>query len=216
MNIYLTTEKNLNVNLKQLCEVMNSMTKNIKFNYTTSVSDTIPSGFINYELELKKIKKLRKETDSLFILITNREYENNFFYISEDNLAVISFAHWEHYTTLPLENGIVFFISQLICDNIISSLSHAESRGCLSDYLENKADVDRCMRMSYLCEDCMLEIRKVLRKDKTKNIVFEDLKIILNALANTSRWDNSIFKVIGDNSIVNLILVQIILWVITI
>src|SRR4051794_26712338 len=60
-------------------------------------------------------RALRAEAASadLAVIGTTKRYENNYFYESNDPVAiVVSFANWDSLTSLPVSNGLVLFVAQ--------------------------------------------------------------------------------------------------------
>ena len=55
----------------------------------------------------------------LAVVATEKRYENNFFYDTDDAcIVLLSFANWESLTNLPISNGLVLFVAELIAESI--------------------------------------------------------------------------------------------------
>jgi hypothetical protein len=106
----------------------------------------LPSSFV-----------LEARSSDLAVVATSKRYENGFFYDSEDTcVAIVSLAEWESLTNLPLSNGFVFFLAELIGRGIRLGSSHIgtrdnSARGCLNDFRQRKSDIDFAMRAGFVC-----------------------------------------------------------------
>jgi hypothetical protein len=153
-------------------------------------------------MERDHLERSLGETEIDFILfVTSRAYRDNYFYHGTDEAWVLSMGSWEHYTSLPEENGVLFFIAQCIADRLLEGLNHYQETGCLSDHLGLKTGVDRCMRLGHLCESCSTKVNKAIANDAEKQTIFGDLTHILDLVANTSRWGKSVFYGLEDKTI---------------
>jgi len=94
--------------------------------------------------------KEAKDAD-LSICFTKIPYDNNYFFHGEDNLVIVSFYAWEQLTTLPFENGAVYFLSSLLRFRLPLPLAHKEVTGCINDFLWDKSGIDPGMRSGFLC-----------------------------------------------------------------
>jgi len=108
-------------------------------------------------------------------------------------LSLISFFAWEHLTNLPLNNGLVFFIADLLALDIDGSYRHDKDPlpECIYDFGWNKAGVDIGIRSALICPGC---IQRINRKNMSLNEkgLFNDLQVILNDLGNASKWETDI------------------------
>ena len=55
---------------------------------------------------------------------------------------VLSFSGWQHLTSLPVANGLVYFAASLVVQMASIGTSHDGSIGCVNDFLWDKRDVD--------------------------------------------------------------------------
>jgi hypothetical protein len=68
--------------------------------YRTEVSNLTDK----FSREIKKYE--------ISFLITTIRFENNFFYSENDGVCIISFSHWHELTSIPMSNGVAYFICQ--------------------------------------------------------------------------------------------------------
>lgn len=108
---------------------------------------------------------------------------------------ILSFFAWEHLTKLPLNNGLVFFIADILALNIDHSFRHDDDPKpeCIYDFGWNKAGVDLSMRSALICPSCMERV-KAKSLDDAKAGIFTDLQVILNDLGNASKWETDIVE----------------------
>ncbi len=204
MIISLEIDSTISFDLEKCISILNSICTEIKFKkLKRRTVKQLSSEYIDLEQEYERIqKKFSKQKPDLCIYATEREYEDNFFWYCLDNVSVFSIAHWEHYTSLAKENGFFWGIAYIISDHLSSrELRHDESTGCLSDYLWNKTDIDRCMKTAHLCDKCHKVLEKSIKGDSEKTAIFSDMVSILDLIASTSRWGKSVFYSLENKTI---------------
>jgi TIR domain-containing protein len=205
-HIRLYHDGTIDLDIEDLSANLNSVCNNITFsqgitnvNIDTEIikhPDTHNSVYEQLESEIKE--------DFKAIIITIKEYDDNYFFKISGNLIILTFYAWEQLTTLPLSNGVVFFIADLLALHIDHSFRHYEDEAkpkpeCIYDFGWNKTGVDIGMRSSLICPTCIKRIgEKRLTAKKLR--LFEDLKLILNDLGNASKWESDIFEYWGIRS----------------
>ena len=192
MKILLMQDKDV-LPLKEISNRLNRISKNVTFETSSAklAQDSSLSIQIREASELeKKIEKNVKQYDLLF-LITERRYVDNFFYHKASKTVILSFAGWEFYTNLPIENGVVYFIAQILAKEVDNySFRHLEKTGCLYDFLGNKTDVDLGMREGYICDECLHRLSET-KLNEEKQLLLVDVLTILSSLANVSKLEKS-------------------------
>jgi hypothetical protein len=106
-------------------------------------------------------------------------------------MAIISFYGWEHLTSLSKNNGIVYFIADLLALKVDNSVRHDDTTGCIYDFGWNKTAIDLEMRNAFICSLCLARITSRKFSDKERNLFF-DLREILDILGKTSKWNQDI------------------------
>lgn len=201
MKILLYTEKEIKVDLGIIAANLNKICKSIEFK-TGKSSFEITSEFVLHPKSYKSLSpKIEKETEKIdyTFLFTDKRYDNNYFFQTFNNKAIISFSGWEHLTTLNKNNGIVYFIADLIALKIDNSFRHDETTGCIYDFGWNKTAIDLEMRNAFICSNCLNRITsKSLSEEKRK--IFIDLREILDVLGKTSKWNQNIIEYWGSQS----------------
>lgn len=117
--------------------------------------------------------KARPEMGNKSIFITEVPLEGNFYSKHEGDVAVISIAGWNENIAPP---SVVEFILRIVQRNAISFLwtpymrSHYATRGCIFDFNQNLLDTKNKILLSYICEDCCVEIARRLDEESLDNI----------------------------------------------
>lgn len=153
-----------------------------------------------YKLFSSELKREIAGSD-LSILFTEKPYDNNYFFESTDRRSVIvSMYGWEHLTTLPKNNGAVYFIAALLTQVLGIGSSHAsKNTGCINDFLGDKTGIDAGMRSAFICTKCNL---KGKLKDRPESSLL-DIQSILDHLSKASRADEDICDLWSRQKIVD-------------
>ncbi len=133
---------------------------------------------------------LRREARSadLSFLFTNVPYANNFFYDYDGRMVFVSFSGWNQLTSLPITNGIGYFIASVLCEIFDFGRPHEKTTGCVNDFLMDKTGVDMGMRAAFLCPACRASAR-------AGDPRLADVERILDLVSNASRANRSIMDV---------------------
>jgi hypothetical protein len=193
MKIALYAEKDLQIDLRIISSNLNKICKTLNFKVGASIFN-INSQYISHPSTYKSLyTKVIDEADhyDLALLFSNNQYDNNYFFEIYENKVIISFYSWEHLTALSKNNGIVYFIADLIALNIDNSTRHHESTGCIYDFCWNKSAVDLKMRNAFICPSCLARINSK-KFSKEESDIFLDMKEILDILGKTSKWNQDI------------------------
>lgn len=143
---------------------------------------------------MERYRDFSSDFDKILIF-TERPYDDNYFFHQFKNTAIISFFAWSQLTTLPLENGVLYFIADIIALHIDpTSVRHNDVTGCIYDFLELKTGVDDGMRQARICPNCLERLDTHL-KTEDHIIALEDLKTIMNSLSNSSKWNQNVLSV---------------------
>jgi hypothetical protein len=193
MNILLYAEKNLGVDLKAISDNLNSFCKHLRFT-TDSTTFEIMSRQISfpssYESLPSAIVKKTENVDYTFFF-SSKQYYNNYFFETYQNMVIVSFFGWQQLTPLSKNNGVVYFIADLIALEIDNSVRHDDETGCIYDFGWNKTGIDLEMRNAFICPPCLARISKK-KLLKHKRGLFADLQEILDILGKTSKWNKDI------------------------
>lgn len=124
----------------------------------------------------------RKEIagDHRVFLFTEKPYDNNYFFDSDDDTAtIVSLSGWEHLTNLPRANGIVYFTAGLLIRRLGIGRSHrGQNTGCINDFWQDKTGVDSGMRAAFICAACM---RTTHRSSPASNRINTEVTALLDA-----------------------------------
>jgi hypothetical protein len=195
VKILLVRDDNISIDLGKSVEILNRICRTVEFNFLPKpLTISSNESSINFAKDAIALTKgLRDFQENSIIYVTKKQYPDNYFYRATRDIMILSFSQWSHYTNLPLENGLFFFIARMLTLKVESKFRHEQSIGCVYDFLRNKTDVDAAMKMGYICEQCLERIRKIENKSDLQHIQFDVIEI-LTAISNTSKWGNSVFS----------------------
>lgn len=193
MDIYLYEDKTIHSNLKDVVTGLNSIVREVTFHLgsTPFIPPVIPMRDPEiYDLLSSDIWD-EINPNGLGLCFTREPYENNYFFESFHDLAVVSFYAWEQLTTLPINNGIVFFTAAILCRRLSLGEPHDNTTGCINDYWWDKTGVDVGMRSAYICPECQKYFTDSHTIDIHKKI-YNSALLILDDLSTASRNNKDI------------------------
>ena len=144
----------------------------------------------SYELLSKALLSEATKAD-LSLCFTKVPYDNNYFFEGDDNLVIVSFYGWEQLTTLPVENGAVYFVSKLLRFLLALPPSHEDVTGCINDFLWDKAGVDPGMKSGLLCDGCQDYVNKQRLSHDDKRLL-DTVYRLLDDLGTASRNEENV------------------------
>ncbi len=203
MKILLVFDDKFPVDKDKVIHLLRQKSKFIKFELykskfsLTSGLVTDPKTFIQAH---KRTKNVVKRYDRV-LCFTEKQYEDNYFFHEYQALTIFSFYAWNYLTDLPLSNGVLYFIIDYLALHIDpSDFRHQEITGCIYDFLADKRGVDDGMREARFCSNCLERLSEILI-DEAQLRIFDDLKVLMNHLSNSSRWNKDVlssFKVVSS------------------
>lgn len=205
--ITIHTEKDVRFNLNDSIKMLNYICSSIKFE-----SGNKKININNYFIDAEIIKDLSNsnhinEKKSLNIVLTNKPYYNNYFYEESHDIIVISLYGWNLLTDLSIENGLIYFLSNILAQEIKGyNDKKYHDTGCIYDFLWDKSKIDISMRQAYICRDCFLNINE-LKLSKYQKTLLNNLKELLNYLSSSSKWNENVidyWKNTNKSNIANL------------
>jgi len=195
MNILLLFDNNLDINKEGLDKFLKENLNELGFaiyNHVFEIKTNLiskPETFKQVHSELPDLSKF----DRVFCF-TGKQYDDNYFFHEYGNLTIFSFAYWASLTNFPFENGVIYFITNYIALDLDSSdFRHRQTTGCIYDFLDDKRGIDDGMRQARFCSNCLERVSSTILDDKSKEI-FKDLKVLMNLLSETSKWNQNILK----------------------
>lgn len=201
MKILLAFDKNFEIDRKGFIEFIRLKTNYLKFDLYNSVIDfeeeniSKPDSFDKLRNVLEREFKVY---DRIFCF-TDKPYEDNYFFYEHKLLSIYSFYAWNELTNLPKSNGALYFIIDYLALQVDpTEFRHQKETGCIYDFLWNKDGIDDGMRQAKICPNCLERLSEHL-KDEEQFSILEDLKILMNALSNSSKWNQDILKKLKIN-----------------
>jgi hypothetical protein len=206
-NYYLYCDDTINLDLPKIADGLNNICKNNSFSAGKSPV-IIKDKSISHPSSYKKLDpSIKSETadNKQVIIVTNKRYDEDYFYLPYKNITILSFFGWEHLTRLPISNGVIFFIADFLATDVDDSFRHNINDNrpkpeCIFDFGWNKAGVDIGMRSSMICPACIKRINR-MKLTPEKLEILDDLKRILNDLGAASKWDTDIFEYWGSRQV---------------
>lgn len=184
----------------KIVNTLNSICKEINFTIVEepiSIHNDIivhPDSYKKLDVELKN-DMLKYDIAFIF---TKKPYNNNYFFLSYNKKYIVSLSGWNLLTDLPMDNGLVYFVIDILALCIDNSYRHDESTGCIYDFLWNKSGIDDGMRQAYICQDCLTRISNLKLTEK-KKLLFECIKKLMNDLSSASKWNQNIIEYWGKD-----------------
>jgi TIR domain len=132
----------------------------------------------------------------LAVLVTRKPYDNNYFFQASGSRVILSLFGWKDLTDLPIENGVVYFMSSLILDELGFQFHHEENTGCINDFWWDKRGVDAGMRAAYLCHACYTRVADHLPPEALDR--YKEVEVVLDHLSRASRRSTSVLTFWAD------------------
>jgi hypothetical protein len=204
MKITIYAEQSLNIDIQCIAENVMRLAPEInvvKGNAPFAIEDYFVSYPTSYKLLSKAIIHESANSDFI-ILFTNHPYDNNFFWEELDKKAIISLSGWDHLTSIPPNNGAVFFICAILMEAFDIGIRHDENTGCINDFWMDKTGVDLGMRSGSVCSKCHAHFQK--HGKNAYATILSQIQMILNDIGTASRTDMDIceywrLRTIADN-----------------
>lgn len=191
--ITLFTEGNLPVDVDAIVSHLNRLCKYTKFKKGRSALQfqdvTIAHPESYHNLDTAIVKETQK--DLFAILLTAKPYDNNYFFMTLGNLMILSFSGWRYLTGLSMNNGLVYFIADMLALELDDSYRHQDVTGCVYDFTWDKTGVDIGMRLASICPRCLTRI-STKKLSRVQNEILKDLRKILDDLGSASKWNQDI------------------------
>lgn len=207
MTVNIIIDNSLEIDVEKLDILLNENSDNLEFKVYENAFEN-KDGFIIFPATHKEFyAQLNDEEKSSYFnfIFTDIPYRNNFFFEGYDNLVPFSLFDWDYLTNLPLENGILYFITNYLSRQLENTeFRHQENTGCMYDFLGNKKGVDDGMRQASFCKNCLENLNKQVLSEND-NKILSDLIKLMDLLSNSSKWNKSVLeKVNGEKSLTQL------------
>jgi hypothetical protein len=192
MKICLYTDETVAIRLEDIISNLNRLAPTIRFrkgNVAFNLADDIienPKSYrgINHSIDLET------DRDDEVLLFTEKPYDNNFFFDSDEKKIIVSSAGWDHLTTLSRNNGVVYVICAIIIQHLHIGQSHRDRNTCcINDFLGDKTGIDVCMRTAFLCPQYLDNVDKVIPRIGP---ILREIEAILNDLSTASRSNTDV------------------------
>jgi hypothetical protein len=203
MRINIIIDESLEIDYDKLELLFNKHSKSIDFKVYKNEFSWDEEHIVYPRTHEKISESFSEEEVNSYInfIFTDTQYINNFFYEGYENLVPFSLYDWNYLTNLPIENGILFFATTYLARLLENADNrHYDNIGCVYDFLGDKRGVDDGMRQASFCKNCLESLeQKVLSEEDEK--LLDDLKLLLDLLSTSSKWNKSILDDIKKDSI---------------
>jgi hypothetical protein len=189
MKIKLFHDNTLELDIKSISKNITRLASNITV-LTGNSSFRIKNSFISApDTYIDLPSKLINESAGvdIAIIFTDIPYDNNYFWQGEGNICIVSLWGWDSLTSIPRNNGVVFFICAIVMQYYNIGFRHDEKTGCVNDFWMNKTDVDLGMRTGSVCQPCLTHFQK--KGNKTYNKYLDQVQLILHEISLSSRTE---------------------------
>lgn len=204
MNILLAFDKETSntIDIQKTLSFLNSKCSYFKFHLAETTVEfeieilTKPNSFDDANNQLNEpIGKY----DRVFVF-TEFPYDDNYFFHEHNLVSIYSFFGWSYLTNLPQSNGMLYFIIDYLALRIDKSgFRHQEETGCIYDFLWSKGGIDDGMRQAKICSNCLERVNNQISSEEDSKII-NDLKILMNELSNSSKWNQDILKTVSKKT----------------
>lgn len=187
MQIRLFKDDTIDLRLDEIVANLNRLAPGFKFTLGQapfSVHGRFVIAPSTYGKLNKRIDEETRDDDEVY-LFTEKPYDNNFFWESDDKKVIVSLAGWDYLTSLSRNNGAVYFICALLIRDLDVGGSHDTNTGCINDFWWDKTGVDAGMRCAFVCEKCLRKFdKKASAKQKE---LLGHIRVVLDELSAASR-----------------------------
>lgn len=185
MEISLFLDNTVGVSLPHLAQVLTSKEAGVCVR-ASSIRFKPKSDPMDYEVEYEALAELaaREKDTNVSFFLTSMPFENNFFYIGQNNVFLVSLSGWGYLTDLPIANGIAYIITSILLKYVLFvGENHEVSTGCINDFMWDKSIIDAGMRAAFVCRDCYSLTKETVLTSK----IFKHLISVLDVISTHSR-----------------------------
>ena len=189
--VLLVFDETFDLDRVKLCQFFNKQMPHIGFRLAKDIQ--LFTKYLAYPVDFSSLRNSISDANDneLAVVITDKPFINNYFFSTNHDVCLISFSDWKLLTNLSKNNGIAYFIADLLALGLDNGFRHDEITGCIYDFREDKRGIDTGMRQACFCPDCLRRLSGKLKTEEQK-IIYADLKNLLNAVAAASKWNEDI------------------------
>jgi hypothetical protein len=194
MRLLLFQDATLSIDLDAVCAGINSQDTVVRCERGLARFH-VPAARIEHPDTYSRLPSdLVREADraDLSVCCTELPYDNNYFFEYAGRVCILSFSNWSMITSLPLENGLVYFLATFVAGDLFRNTElHERTTGCISDFLGDKTSLDIVMRSAFICASCVraFEASSPSASDRDRLAAVQQF---LNELSRASRANESI------------------------
>lgn len=157
--------------------------------------------FESDEIYLNKninLDKLDNNSSEIKIYISNKPYDDNYFFHEKNNTYLISFSNWELLTTFSKNSGLVYFIADILSLIIDDSFRHHDDsvKSCLYNFRWNKTEIHEGIESSSICELCQ---DRIIKNESEYSFLLDYVILILEELRFSTRHYDDIVEYWKNN-----------------
>ncbi|NOR57659.1 MAG: TIR domain-containing protein [Sulfurimonas sp.] len=189
MIVTIVKEKNVDVNIKRIIEILNNISNHIKFN-TLDIDITLNDNILNQTNSIEnfadKVETLTEQSNRV-ILISEKKYSDNFFFHSISKYYVLSLFNIEMLTTYSKNTVSFFYIIDIIALHVDNSFRHHDDgeKKCIYCFRQVKKEIHDSIQSATICEMCQDRIMNISRN---KELITNDIIDLLDELKNSNSY----------------------------
>lgn len=187
-------EDDVAVDLVIIIKHLNEISENIKFVFGKNKfkidTDNLSASKSCKYLKDKNINEIKNDLITLFI--SNKPYEDNYFYHSTKKVYLLSLANWSSYTTYSKNTGVFYYIIDLLTLYIDNTARHCDDgvKDCIYCFRELKTEIHDGIKAALMCDECQGRILDT--NDPMKNDILNDVINFLEELKKASSYKDII------------------------
>ena len=189
-------EDDVEINLESVIDIFNRIAKSLEFIMGKNTYK-IDTETINESESLEELKNMHIneiKNDLIVLFITNKPYEDNYFFHSIKNssgkIYLLSLAYWDIYTTYSKNTGVFYYIIDLLSLYISKSTRHYDDgiKNCIYNFRNNKTEIHDGIHSALICDDCQDRILSI--QNPSKNKILNDIIDLLEVVKRSNIHDD--------------------------
>lgn len=195
MIVTILKEEDVNINLEMIIKRLNSICKNIQFKLLNNKFD-LNNKILNEDTINDKFKKnvisITEESD-IVILISDKQYVDNYFFHSKEKYYLLSLFGLEDLTNYTRNTVSFYFIVDILALYLDNSFRHRDDgeKECIYNFRRQKEEINDGVHSATMCDKCQERISDT--QDSTKELILYDVINLLEELKNSNSY-NDILK----------------------
>lgn len=195
MKVTVIKETDVNIDLTTMRKILNGICKNIRFNIIEkefSLHDTVLNENTSINEFREKTSPLTEGSDKV-ILISNKQYDDNFFFHSKENkYYLLSLFDTEDLTDHTRNTVAFYFITDILALHLDNSFRHIDDgeKDCIYNFRMQKEEIHDGVNSATMCDKCQERILNL--EDDKKELLLNDVIDLLDELKKSNSYNDII------------------------